>query len=323
MSYRLRECPLCNGQDFAPLLRARDYHYGNSGEFTQSQCTHCSLAFLDPMYEEAELAGFYPRDYYAFTDRFAAAPPARSLKTKISRFLGPPEHRTRDPKFDRPGRMLDIGCGAGWFLFQMREQGWDVKGVEPSVQAAEFGRSKKGLDIFPGSLLDAKFPAGSFDYVRMNHSFEHMEHPNQILDEVYRILADNGRLMIGVPNRDSFAARLFGRFWYHLALPVHTFSYSVQTLTQMLSKHGFKVERVIFNTEQTPLLGGLQIYLNRRQASPSFQGRLTNSRLALILSYWAARLQNLLHVADVIEITATKREHKAASGQPEKAVDVA
>ena len=317
MSYSLCECPLCGGKEFVPLLRARDYHYGNPGEFTQVQCTGCSLAFLDPMYEEEELGAFYPNDYYAFTDRFSVSLPAPSLKAKVSRLFVPPEHKTCDPKFERPGRMLDIGCGAGWFIFQMKEQGWDVKGVEPNVHAARFGRSKKNLDIFPGSLLDANFSPQAFDYVRMNHSFEHMEHPNRILDEIYRILADDGKLMIGVPNRDSFSARIFGRFWYHLALPVHTFSYSVQTLSRMLAKHNFNVEKVVFNTEQTPLLGGLQAYLTRHRASPTFHGRLTSSRLATLLAYWAARLQNFLRVSDVIEITATKRLNHATLTQPE------
>jgi SAM-dependent methyltransferase len=323
MSYKLLECPLCGGGQFRPLMRARDYHYGNPGEFSQSQCTRCKLAFLDPMFEEAELGAFYPKDYYAFADRFTVTPPAQSLKSKLSRWLGPREHLTRDPNFSRAGRMLDIGCGAGWFLYQMREQGWAVKGVEPNVAAAEFGKSKKGLDIFPGALRDANFASGAFDYVRMNHSFEHMEHPNQILDEIYRILADNGKLMIGVPNRDGWSARTFGRYWYHLALPVHTFSYSVQTLSQLLAKHNFEVEKVVFNTEQTPLLGGLQIFLNRHQASPSFQGRLTRSRLAMIISYWLARVQNLLRIADVIEITATKRTVQSTAKQPENVVDVA
>ncbi len=262
------------------------------------------------MYEEAELATFYPNDYYAFADRFAAARPDPSLKAKIWKLVGPRDHETRDPKFEKPGRMLDIGCGAGGFIFQMKERGWDVKGVEPNVAAADYGRRKKGLDIFPGLLKDAKFPAESFDYVRLNHSFEHMEHPNQILDEIYRILAPNGKLMIGIPNRDSFNARVFGRFWYHLALPLHTFSYSVQTGKRMLQKHNFNVERVVFNTEQTPLLGGVQLYFNRNRPSPGFDGRFYTSMLATFVCYWTARLQNLLHVADIVEITATKRLHR-------------
>ena len=275
------------------------------------------------MYEDEELAALYPSDYYAFTDRFAVSGVRPSVRAKLSGLLTPPEHKTRDPKFERPGRMLDIGCGAGWFISQMRDQGWEVKGVEPNIAAAEFGRSKEGLDIFPGSLLEANFPPRAFDYVRMNHSLEHMAHPNEILDEVYRILADQGKLMIGVPNRDSFAARVFGRFWYHLALPLHAFTYSVQTLSQMLTKHNFEVEKVAFNTEQTPLLAGLQIYLTRHRASPSFHGRLAGNRLAIFLSYWAARLQNSLHVSDVIEITATKRQDQATLEQPENPVDVA
>jgi hypothetical protein len=85
----------------------------------------------------------------------------------------------------------------------------------------------------------------------------------------------------------------------------------------MLTKHNFDVAKVVFNTEQTPLLGGLQIYLTRHRASPSFHGRLTGNRPAMLLSYWAARLQNFLHVSDVIEITATKRQDQATVKQPE------
>jgi hypothetical protein len=60
MSYRLRECPLCGGQHFKPLLRARDYRYGNPGEYGQAQCARCTLAFLDLMDDEEELAAFCP-----------------------------------------------------------------------------------------------------------------------------------------------------------------------------------------------------------------------------------------------------------------------
>jgi SAM-dependent methyltransferase len=307
MSYRLAACPLCGGQSFRPLLRARDYHYGNPGEFSQAECNGCSLAFLDPMYDEAELARFYPSDYYAFTDRFLGPRRTLTWKQRVWRLLGIREHRTKDPRFARPGRMLDIGCGSGWFLSEMRDRGWQVKGVEPSVAAAEFGRKEKGLDIFPGSLLDAGFASGSFEYIRLNHSFEHMAHPKEILDEIFRILADDGKLMIGVPNRDGMNARLFGPYWHHLALPVHTFSYSAKTLPQLLKKHGFQVERVLFNTESTALLESLQIYLSRNQPASNTRRSFARGRVATLICGWIAHLQNFFHVADVIEVTAAKQ----------------
>ena len=282
----------------------------------------CGLAFLDPMYEEEELAALYPSDYYAFTDRFAVSGSFPRLKSKVSGLLTPPEHKTRDPKFERPGRM---STSARCRMVHLPDERSRVgcKGSRAQYRGCRVWKKRRGTGIFSRVAPGRKLSGPSLRYVRMNHSLEHMAHPNEILDEVYRILADQGKLMIGVPNRDSFAARVFGRFWYHLALPLHAFTYSVQTLSQMLTKHNFDVEKVVFNTEQTPLLAGLQIYLTRHRASPSFHGRLPGNRLAMFFSYWAARLQNSLHVSDVIEITATKRQDQATLKQPENSIDVA
>jgi len=306
MSYRLPECPLCGGQEFLPLLRARDYHYGNPDEYQQSQCKECELAFLDPMYDEEELAAFYPKSYYAFADRFSVPSPTLSWKEKVWRFAGRREHPTKDPHFERPGKLLDIGCGSGWFIDQMRDQGWDVTGVEPNAAAANFGKTERGLNIIPGSLLDANFPSNFFDYVRMNHSLEHMGNPNEVLEEAHRILSDSGKLMIGVPNRDSLNARVFGQYWHHLALPVHTFTYSSRTLSRMLRKHAFEVKQVVFNTNVTSLQESIQMYLNRNDGRLTPQGRFTASLTATFLCHCASKLQNILHIADVIEVTAVK-----------------
>lgn len=307
MSFRIYECPLCRGDKFVRLLEARDFHYGNPGKYTLVKCVGCSLCFQNPMYSESELSAFYPSDYYSFVDRFSLDQ-NNSFRGRLrSIVLGPDIHCTKDPKFERPGRMLDVGCGSGWFMAKMREQGWDVKGVEPSAAAARLGRSEKGLDIFAGSLLAASFPSKSFDYVRFNHSFEHMANPNEILDEAHRILADNGKLMIGVPNRASLNARIFGPYWWHLALPVHTFAYSTQPLSKLLSDHEFRVEKVVFNTERNAIIGSIRIYLNRNDLGPSTEGRFASGRLGMMFCSWAARLQNALRIADVIEITATKQ----------------
>jgi SAM-dependent methyltransferase len=202
---------------------------------------------------------------------------------------------------------LDVGCGSGWFLVKMRERGWDVRGVEPSAAAAELGRREHNLDIFAGTLPEASFPAESFDYIRFNHSFEHVSDPNQVLAEVHRILRKDGKVMIGVPNRAGMNARLFGPYWWHLALPVHVFSYSTDTLRRMLEKHSFKIERIAYNTEKTGFMGSLQLFFNRKDEPAQCQGRITRSNESQIIFSWVAHLQNLLRIADAIEITAVKR----------------
>jgi SAM-dependent methyltransferase len=306
MSPRILDCPLCGGQSFRPLMKARDFHYGNPGEFAMVQCTKCSLAILDPIPSELELAGYYPQTYYSFGDRFSTSRASR-LRKVMRTIVGTRVHETKDPKFERPGKLLDVGCGSGWFLSKMRAKGWEVAGVEPSLDAAKIGQAKEGLNIFPGSLPEANFPPKSFKYIRFNHSFEHVTNPNQILDEVHRILADDGKLMLGIPNRSGLNAKLFGSFWWHLALPLHPFSYSTKTISQMLEKHSFKVERIISNTEGASIQGSLQMSLNRNDTVLGTTGRVVRSRLARIPCAWFAYLQNALNIADAIEITATKR----------------
>ena len=264
------------------------------------------------MFDDAELSAFYPADYYAFTDRFT--PKSFPLfKRMVRGILGLREFRTKDPKFDKPGKMLDVGCGSGWFISQMRDQGWDVMGVEPSAAAAEFGRSQRGLNIFTGSLLDAEFDTGSFDYVRLNHSLEHMSDPNRILAEIHRILANDGKLMVGVPDRESLNAKIFGPYWYHLALPLHAFSFSAETLKMMLDKHSFAVQKVIFNTDNAGIQGSIQFFLNRRKEPLGAEGSITDSRVARVLTVWVAYLENMLHLADCIEVTAVKKKTDYAS----------
>jgi SAM-dependent methyltransferase len=306
MSHQVHDCPLCGGKNFGPLLKARDFHYGNPGEFAVVQCAKCSLAVLDPMLDESEVARFYPQNYYAFVDRFSANRPSR-LRNVMRSIVGTREHETKDPKFELPGKLLDVGCGSGWFLSKMRANGWDVTGVEPSLDAVKMGQTEEGLNIFPGALPDANFPSNSFDYIRFNHSFEHMTDPNQILAEVHRILADDGKLMLGIPNRSGLNAKLFGPLWWHLAVPLHPFSYSTRTISQMLEKHSFKVERVIFNTEGASIQGSLQLFFTRNDETPRTEGRISKSRLVRVLCAWAAYLQNAVRISDAIEITAIKK----------------
>ena len=288
------------------MLEAEDFHYGIRGRFTLVRCTGCSLGFLDPMYSDEELSQFYPSSYYSFADRFLrkGSSPLRSWAKGV---LGLREHQTKDPKFVRPGRMLDVGCGSGWFLCKMREEGWDVTGVEPSLAAARLGQSQQGLNIFPGSLLDAAFPDQSFDYIRFSHSFEHVADPNVILAEVHRILTLDGKLMIALPNRSGINAKIFGPFWYHLALPIHPFSYSTKTLSLILGKHSFKVEKVIFNTERTSIQGSFQMFLNKDDEVRGTEGRVARNRIIRILCTWLAHLENAFRIADVIEVTAVKQ----------------
>ena len=253
------------------------------------------------MYSSEELAPLYPPDYYAYQDNI----PTDGWKHTIKRILLY-ETSTQDPKIARPGKMLDIGCGSGWFIHEMQSRGWEAHGVEINNVAAQMGRSTWGLNIFSGTLKEARFPAEYFDYIRSNHSFEHISDPNETLHEIRRILRPEGKLLIGVPNVASWNARLFRQYWWYLGAPVHPFNYSVETLSTLLRNHSFRVERVAYNSDYGGIIGSMQIWLNRNTNRKSSEGLLINNVALRLLGNWAAKLIDWLGAGDAIEVTAVK-----------------
>jgi len=304
MSVELKQCPLCDKAQFESVYLARDRHYGISGTFRVVRCAGCALMFLNPMFTDEELGALYPTDYYAYQDKFSRKRWKDIVKTLLGFRLG-----TQDPFFRRPGRMLDLGCGSGWFMCAMRDQGWDAHGVEINGVAADLGRKTCGLNIFPGTLKQANYQPAFFDYIRSNHSFEHISCPSETLDEIYRILRPGGKVLIGVPNIASLNAKLFGEHWWYLGAPVHPFSYSVETLSRLLKKHHFYVEKVTYNSDYSGILGSLQIWLNRRNGRKSTTGLVINNPLLKLICHWTAKCIDFLKMGDAIEVIAAKSEN--------------
>ena len=298
----LEHCPLCASTHLRPHYLTRDRHYGIPGNYRLAKCHECSLVFLNPLPTEAALSRLYPETYYAYQSFFGKTHFLKRLvKTLLFFRIG-----TKDPKFAEPGRVLDLGCGSGKFLYAYREKGWRTFGVEINSEAARLGREAAGLDIFAGNLMAAAFPRENFDYIRSNHSFEHIVNPNETLEEIRRVLKPHGKLLIGVPNIAGWNSKFFRRYWWYLRVPVHPFSYSVTTLSKMLQKHGFLVEKVTYNSDFTGILGSLQIVLNRHTQKVSSEGWLFNFFPMVVLSQWAAMLLDRLHQGDAIEIVCRK-----------------
>ena len=207
--------------------------------------------------------------------------------------------------FRRRANFLTLAAGSGEYLLKMREKGWRVRGVEPSRYGAEEGR-RAGLEIFQGTLPEAGFTASSFDYIRSNHSFEHIPNPIAVAREMYRILCPGGKLFIGIPNADSLPFRIFGRYWWYLGAPVHTYNYSTKTIISLLEKTGFEVVRVYYNSDFASLLGSFQIYVNRKTNKRSDEGAFIRNRPLQIIANLLAKCLDLLHLGDAIEVICKK-----------------
>jgi len=76
-----------------------------------------------------------------------------------------------------PGKILDVGCYEGYFLYEARKFGWDCYGVEPNIGGAKYGRECLKLNIKQCILEKADFEGNCFDVVTAFAVLEHLPDP--------------------------------------------------------------------------------------------------------------------------------------------------
>jgi SAM-dependent methyltransferase len=302
MKYSKYSCAVCGSNNLKLLYVTRDFHYGISGSWKISKCTLCELVQLNPMLSSKDLINLYPPNFYAY-DINRHANSFKFLLKKV--FFG--TLIVKDPLFDEPGKILDYGCGVGWALNAFKIKGWTCFGYEPNEKAANSGSKNFNLKIFTGSSYKvlSKFKTNSIDYIRANHSLEHDPDVNLTLKQFKRLIKKRGKLLIGVPNYSGLTARIFGKYWWYIGAPVHTYNFSKDNLIHILNKHNFEIESIRYAGNYTGVCGSLQIYFNRKNHRKlSNEGFIINNPFLMLTGQMLAMITNFFKCGDAIEIVA-------------------
>jgi SAM-dependent methyltransferase len=258
------QCPVCSGGSTSLLWRISNMELETPTQFDVVRCDTCGLTYTSPMPSLDQLVPFYNVGVYAKDKRPALKVVDRTLSVLADVRL----HEIEEWK--RPGRLLDVGAGKGRFVQRARMGGWTAIGVEPVPGSVQLARSRYGIDLVEGTLIDAQFPARSFDVLTMWHVMEHIPDPRSELHEVSRVLADDGLFVLEVPNFASLQAWIGQDDWFHLMLPHHLIHYTPRTLRAVLADAGFEVVRSrSFSPEHGPF-GMLQTALNRLGVKRNF-----------------------------------------------------
>ena len=144
--------------------------------------------------------------------------------------------------------VLEIGCGAGNFLYELRLRfpTWKITGVDFSVNSIEKLHEEK-IEAYVSDLQQLREETGSQDVVYGFMIIEHLHYLEKTLAEVRRVLKDDGQFVIAVPNIKSVAFRLFGKYSNFLHIPVHLYHFSEVSLTKVMNQNGFVVEEIIYH----------------------------------------------------------------------------
>lgn len=229
-------CPICNNAA-EPAFSGRTWSIGHGGRaFGYQKCPACELIFCDPMPTEAELTEYYATSFdYGWYER-------RRLQKRVQGY-----HRWRYMRWlierhaGAPGRLLDIGCGYGWFLDAARRSGWRVAGIELSPESVDFATRRLSLDVALGAIETMPPPEQQFDAITLWHSLEHMRDPRKTLAWIGAALRPNGAVLIAVPNVASRGLRRRGPSWIWLQQPfVHLWHFSDRALGLLLAQAGLR-----------------------------------------------------------------------------------
>ena len=256
----IKFCNFCGNKSLKFLFYGKDKNFYLPGKFPIVKCKKCGLIFIWIALDLKKLERYYPKKYYSYNKI-----DTNSFKLKIKMLLYNLYFNQNNLNpllkllflpllpFSRgavilPGKkLLDIGSGSGQFLYEMKQFDMKLYGLEPGNFDKESAK-KQGLNIKNADLLKARYPKEYFDIITINHVLEHVPDPAKNIEEIYRILKKNGKLIMGVPNYRSLAFFLFGRNWYQLDVPRHLHDFSDKILIRKLKEGGFKIRGIRYNS---------------------------------------------------------------------------
>jgi 2-polyprenyl-3-methyl-5-hydroxy-6-metoxy-1,4-benzoquinol methylase len=188
---------------------------------TQQELTH--------FYQQA---GYYKDSALGYADYFGQrASHERLAHIRLQRI---------ERLYPRRGRILDVGCAAGFFLHVAQVRGWEPRGVELSAEMAAYASKLIGRPIMP-RVVDLDVEPASFDAVTLWEYIEHIPDPGDEVRRLVALLKPGGILALSTPNTTYWTAVHRPDRWREFKPPAHIGFFTSETLRRLLESCGLQV----------------------------------------------------------------------------------
>ena len=230
-------CPVCDKTEFSNHLDIKDYFLSQES-FNIAKCDNCGFLFTNPRPDENGIQKYYESDEY-----LSHSKDKKGILSTVYNFVRNYSIRKKYNlivKLKPSGSILDIGCGTGEVLKHFSDNGWDVQGIEPADNARDYAKNTLNLPVDNEGLLN-QIKSNSFDVVTLWHVLEHVPKLQERMQQINRILKDDGVLIIALPNYNSWDAKHFSTFWAAWDVPRHLYHFSQKTFSLLAKKHQLKL----------------------------------------------------------------------------------
>ncbi|MBI4991347.1 class I SAM-dependent methyltransferase [Candidatus Gottesmanbacteria bacterium] len=223
----INKCKLCFSQHTKIIRKYNNYYL--------IRCKRCGVVFIYPqprririaqnnlsLYDskQSEKAYFYKREELI-----------RRAKENIKILK----------KYEKIGKLLDIGCSYGFYSKVFKDYHYDVTGIDISERAIKYAKNYFKLNAIIGNFEKHKNRYNYYDVITMFDIIEHFHNPQQIIRKVHQLLKNKGIVIIQTPNMDSLLEKLCRTKWFWLLVPQHLFLFNKPSLSRILTENGFKI----------------------------------------------------------------------------------
>ncbi len=200
------------------------------------ECTKCDLRFSKLKDINNHLANVYSDDYF-----FAGgAGYPNYLEERKELYSSGLKYAKIISKFTTPGKVLDVGCAAGFYLKGFEKTGWKCLGIEPNDTIASYGRKELGLDIVTGDLESFESDE-KFDLINLIEVIGSFHNLHKAMLKISDLSNKGGLVLVESWDHSSKVARFFGKSWHEYCPPSVINWFTDKSLNELFDSHGFDV----------------------------------------------------------------------------------
>jgi 2-polyprenyl-3-methyl-5-hydroxy-6-metoxy-1,4-benzoquinol methylase len=266
-----KACKICGNTENNTLYKVREMFMGLREKFTYQLCGSCGCMQLINVPDE--LGEYYPADkYYSFNTANVKKVSGETLRKIKAEYLLFNKHRIlgralsigynipeyfswlKNANVNFDDAILDVGCGDGGLLVGLAKIGFtNLTGIDPYNEQDNIDYG--GVKIYKKTIFELD---GSFNFIMLNHVFEHLDNPKETLERLYQMLKPDSYLLIRTPVMGTYAWKKYQENWMQLDAPRHLIIHSIKSMNIVAEQTGFVIQKTVFDSTANSLIGSEQ-----------------------------------------------------------------
>jgi ubiquinone/menaquinone biosynthesis C-methylase UbiE len=159
------------------------------------------------------------------------------------------EHALEMLKLNKKDDVLEFGCGTGYQIPEITNRCKSYTGIDFSKKSLKLCKKMRNNKLLISDAHKIPFKKNSFNVILMIDILNNLYKPEKVLEEVKRVLKNNGKIIISVPNWYSF----YGltkflleklKIWkYEITPPIDNW-YTPSLIISIIKSKGLKIEEI-------------------------------------------------------------------------------